>query len=204
MSIKLNGATSGSVELGVPDAVTGGDVTLTLPPNDGSAGQVLSTNGAGALSFVNSVEFDYWYLTADETTTDVTMTNWSRYNQEAAASPIGTGMTESSGIFTFPNTGKWLVVSAPHFNIDDSDSTVVTTEVTTNNSSYNEVARAADGNNGTGLRSGGSTAFAFVDVTDTANVKVRFRPLSLSGSSSVMGHASFVESAFLFIRLGDT
>lgn len=31
MPIKLNGATSGSVELGVPAAVTGGDVNLTVP-----------------------------------------------------------------------------------------------------------------------------------------------------------------------------
>ena len=31
MSIKLNGATSGSVELDVPAAVTGGDVSLSLP-----------------------------------------------------------------------------------------------------------------------------------------------------------------------------
>ena len=50
MSIKLNGATSGSVELDVPDAI-GSDIGFTLPGADGSTGQVLATNGAGALSF---------------------------------------------------------------------------------------------------------------------------------------------------------
>jgi len=51
MPIKLNGATSGSVELDVPAVVSGGDVTLTLPPNLGTADQVLQTNGSGTLSF---------------------------------------------------------------------------------------------------------------------------------------------------------
>lgn len=53
MPIKLNGATSGSVELDVPAVVSGGDISLTLPIADGSSGQVLTTNGSGSLSFAN-------------------------------------------------------------------------------------------------------------------------------------------------------
>ena len=207
MSIKLKGTTTGSaVILAAPadTSPTGTEKTFTLPAADGSAGQILATNGAGVLSFVNKLEFDYWHLNADHTTNDATLTNWSRYNQEGAASEIGSGMSQSSGIFTFPGTGKWLVVAAPQFSIDGSDNCVVTTEVTTNNSTFGEAARATDGNNGSGARTGGGIAFAFVDVTDTGNVKVRFRALSLSGSSNVMGNSAFVESGFLFIRLGDT
>ncbi len=52
MPIKLNGATSGSVELDVPAAVSGGDITFTLPNGVGSAEQVLKNSGsAGALEF---------------------------------------------------------------------------------------------------------------------------------------------------------
>lgn len=51
MPIKLNGATSGSVELDVPATVSGGDVTLTLPNGVGSNKQVITSDGAGTLSF---------------------------------------------------------------------------------------------------------------------------------------------------------
>ena len=52
MGLKLNGATSGSVELDVPAAVSGGDVTLTLPNGVGSANQILKNSGtAGTLEY---------------------------------------------------------------------------------------------------------------------------------------------------------
>ena len=52
MSIKLTGATSGSIELDVPAAVSGGDISLTLPNGVGSAGQYLrNSSTAGTLEF---------------------------------------------------------------------------------------------------------------------------------------------------------
>jgi hypothetical protein len=52
MSIKLQGATSGSVSLDVPAAVSGGDISLTLPNGVGSANQFLKNSGtAGTLEF---------------------------------------------------------------------------------------------------------------------------------------------------------
>ena len=49
MTIRLNGQTSGYVELEAPAAA--GSNTLTLPTSNGSNGQFLQTNGSGALSF---------------------------------------------------------------------------------------------------------------------------------------------------------
>jgi hypothetical protein len=52
MSIKLTGATSGSIELDVPAAVSGGDISLTLPNGVGTANQVLKNSStAGTLEF---------------------------------------------------------------------------------------------------------------------------------------------------------
>lgn len=53
MSIKLKGSTDGSVTLQAPTdtSPTGTDKTFTLPTADGSAGQALTTNGGGALSW---------------------------------------------------------------------------------------------------------------------------------------------------------
>ena len=51
MSIRLNGSTSGYTEIDAP-AVAGSN-TLVLPGGNGSAQQVLATNGSGALSWSN-------------------------------------------------------------------------------------------------------------------------------------------------------
>jgi len=52
MGVKLNGSSSGSVELNAPaDTTSGADVVLTLPVNDGDSGQYLQTDGSGALSW---------------------------------------------------------------------------------------------------------------------------------------------------------
>ena len=54
MSIKLNAQSGGSVALDAPTQTTGSaDVTLKLPVADGSAGQVLQTDGSGNLSWVS-------------------------------------------------------------------------------------------------------------------------------------------------------
>ena len=50
MTLRLNGSTSGYVEIDAP-AVAGSN-TLTLPNGNGSSGQYLQTNGSGGLSWV--------------------------------------------------------------------------------------------------------------------------------------------------------
>ena len=55
MTIKLNGSTAGSVALDAPASTTGNaDITFKLPIADGTAGQVLQTDGAGNLRWVSN------------------------------------------------------------------------------------------------------------------------------------------------------
>ena len=56
MTIKLNAATGGgSVSLSAPNSTTSNlDVELTLPVDDGTAGQALTTNGSGTLSWASA------------------------------------------------------------------------------------------------------------------------------------------------------
>jgi len=49
MALRLNGATSGFVELNAPDEA--GSNTLTLPDGNGTSGQYLQTDGSGGLSW---------------------------------------------------------------------------------------------------------------------------------------------------------
>ena len=206
MTIKLKGSTDGSVTLQAPadTSPTGTDKTFTLPTADGSAGQVLSTNGSGVLSFVNAItEADMWYLTADKTS-DGDLTSVAR-NGFSGAAQIGTGMSVSSGVFTFPSTGKWLVWVNAMFLVDDSDSVNVLINVTTDNSNYTLVAFATDGMNGTGNpRQGMGSSCYFLDVTDTSQVKVKFTANSITGNTLVKGATTRMETNMMFIRLGDT
>jgi hypothetical protein len=52
MTIKLNGSTAGSVSLDAPASTTGNaDINFKLPVADGTANQVMKTDGSGQLSF---------------------------------------------------------------------------------------------------------------------------------------------------------
>ena len=206
MTLRLNGSSSGYTEIDAPAAA--GSNTLTLPTGNGSADQVLKTDGSGALSFASVpllaiTEVDQWRLQSDVSTNGV-ITDLVR-NPEPSATHIGTGMSVSSGVFTFPSTGKWLVLVNAVFGIDDSDSVILYIEVTQNDSNWNSASVATDGNNGTGTpRNGSGTTFHFMDVTDTSQVKVRFNVQSLGTGSNLAGSTTANETTMLFVRLGDT
>ena len=56
MTLRLNGSTSGYVEIDAPDEA--GSNTLVLPDGNGSSGQALQTNGSGTLSWGPGVAND--------------------------------------------------------------------------------------------------------------------------------------------------
>ena len=125
MTVKLNGSSSGSVALDAPASTTGGaDVVFKLPVADGTAGQVLSTDGSGNLSWVSAGinEVDQWRVHTDFAgwvSAAIVSSNWERCDNAPTLSKIGTGMSESSGIFTFPSTGIWQIYTDWSFNTHD-------------------------------------------------------------------------------------
>ena len=68
MTIRLNGQTSGYVELEAPNAA--GSNTLVLPTGNGTSGQYLQTNGSGTLSWQTVTDNNtFGYTSLGETTT---------------------------------------------------------------------------------------------------------------------------------------
>ena len=66
MTIKLVGSSSGSVALDAPASTTSGaNIEFKLPVADGTAGQVLKTDGSGNLSWVTTTQ-DYVKLSEGE------------------------------------------------------------------------------------------------------------------------------------------
>ena len=149
---------------------------------------------------------DQWYLTANKTS-DGDLTSLARNNYNGAAAQIGDGMTQSSGVFTFPTTGKYLIFVAGRFSCNSDDNVNTGTAVTLNNGgSFTTVCYASDGNNSSGgpRKDGSNTSMYFLDVTDTSQVKVKFIAGSVGSGSWVQGNTGQMDTSFTFIRLGDT
>jgi hypothetical protein len=171
--------------------------------------RVLQTNGSGVLSFSSSggiSEADQWRITADLTGSNATISSNLERIDGTGQGILGTGLTQSSGIFTFPSTGYWLVIfSGVGFNASAADNMTINIEATTNNSTYASVAITSDSAGGIAQDQTGSFyCSSIIDVTSTANVKVRFVTSSFAAASYLGGSTTENSTAFTFIRLGDT
>ena len=131
--------------------------------------------------------------------------NWEQ--NDTQYSNIGSAMSVSNGVFTFPSTGIYLV----SFKVSLYDATEqayfgCNIDYTNDNSSYNSLAEALTSlkliNNTTTYAS--TFALAMLDVTDTSNVKVRFRVRAENGGFEINGSSSVNKTFATFIRLGDT
>ena len=81
--LKMSGNTSGTVTL--QTAAAAGTYTLTLPTDDGTANQVLQTDGSGVLSWVTKDLWTYAKLTSDFSTTSGSQVNVTGLNFTPAA-----------------------------------------------------------------------------------------------------------------------
>ena len=120
---------------------------------------------------------------------------------------IGSAMSESSGIFTFPSTGIYLIqMTLQIYYSGDSRINQLKIMTTTDNSSYDDAAK-----NSTHIKqaesshtySSATNSFIF-DVTDTTTHKVKFGANVNNDSATIVGSTSVNRTHFYFIRLGDT
>ena len=120
---------------------------------------------------------------------------------------IGTGITNSSGIFSFPSTGIYLItVQAQISFVNEADNgSYISLYITSNNSSYSERSRAYAGSNSNSNNSQFSVYSSYMlDVTDTTNVKAKFVAASFDSQTYLEGDTDKNFTVFTFIRLGDS
>jgi hypothetical protein len=186
-------ANNGTVTLG-----SSGD-TFTIP-----SGVTLANSGTA--TGLGITEADMFRLTADtnQNTTGFVTSNWERVDTDGFGK-IGTGLTESSGVFSFPSTGIYLITGFANMDVDGGDTNAVwELYTTTDNSSYDIAAAMGTGEgSGTGIRSNSVIIFQ-LDVTDTANVKFKWATSGFSSSTQLRGNTGMNETCFSCIRLGDT
>ena len=178
-----------------------------IPSQSGQSGKFLTTNGS-ALSFgdvsAGITMADQWRVHSNfnsSSSSHLINSNWERNDTHFAQ--IGTGMTESSGVFTFPQTGIYLIMFQLNCQGSNMQYMGAYAEVSPDNgSSYYSRAENYDSGGQTGYF--GSTNFQLIlDVTNSSLYKIRFR-VGSSGAITTEGSSNAHRTGVTFIRLGDT
>ena len=174
--------------------------TLTL----GGSGDTIQI-ASGATNNLGITEADQWRLNTSFSGNAVPIASNLERVDNASFGYIGTGMSESSGIFTFPSTGIYKIdfFFQGYRNQADDQQIFGEIQVTTNNSTYTGVAYALFGSNYLNQRFTVGTSY-FFDVTNTSTHKVRFDISSNAGNNLIFGSTDINSTFMNFIRLGDT
>ena len=144
-----------------------------------------------------------WRVTANFTGhADPITSNWEAADSYGAGN-LGSAMAESSGIFTFPSTGFWLITYHMAFYANNgTQAAYAKIKTTTDNGTYTAVTEAgafADAS----LQQVTSIQFLF-DVTSTVNCKVSFAVQQGDTANTTQGSTDANKTSVSFLRLGDT
>ena len=190
LEVKGDGTTDGTLQLNCsqnshgiklasPPHSAGQSYTLTFPQSI-SADTFLKTDGSGNLSFAAAgglTMADQWRLNTTLLLTDSnqTFTNNERVDSDGFGQ-LGTGMTHSSGVFTFPSTGIYLITVQAYIYRENSGTGTasIQIETTTDNSSYGGATNSVYTVENVSAYSGNVNGSFIFDVTDTSTHKVRF------------------------------
>ena len=199
---------SGETDIG--GAIADADLFLL---DDGAGGTLRKSAASRIKTYVTGgiTEYDVFTLTAEfANTADPIASNLSR-EDGSGFEVIGSGMTESSGIFTFPSTGKYLVTYfcvVRNVHTSGERNAEFSIHKTLDNSSYSVAAKGAINvsylySSANNLQAA-SCAFLF-DVTNTTNCKVRFK-FEPSGATTTVcaGHSTETQTSMHFTKIGDT
>ena len=134
-------------------------------------------------------------------------TDWERVDGSGQGTyTVNGGMSQSGGIFTFPRTGIYLVTWQAYAECTStSRQNAVNIYITTNNSSYSNRASSvfSIGPDLGSYNYGAGHCSSLVDVTDTSQVKVKFRVYS-SGNVAWDQSSAENRNVATFLRIGDT
>ena len=174
-------------------------MALSKITNDGVTG--LSINSSGRVTMANTVEIDQWNLSANFTTNTATITGWERPDHGFSAY-AGTGMTESSGVFTFPSTGLWKVSGSFLITAASGDTSCgfITQLSTDSGSTYTQIGGVFESQS---QNTSGSFA-SLINVTNASTFRFKLFTNGLNAGSAIGGNTSVDYSALMFERITDS
>ena len=177
----------------------------------GSDGQVLTSAGAGAQPAFETLPVggitmaDQWRINADDSTdaaeTDLD-TGWERLDGTGPGF-IGSPMTQSSGVFSFPATGIYLVQFQIYYILsgggDNVQALIKYYDAANNTTTLAQAVGYNNSNQQVALYI--STLF---DVISTTGARVQFFGGSPTNGQVIAGDTGTNRTSATFIRLGDT
>ena len=199
---------TGATDIGA--AIADADLFLV---DDGAGGTLRKTAASRLKTYVGGgiTEADIWRLSASFTgSADPIASNWERAD-DTNTGYLGSGMSESSGIFTFPSTGIWRVNfnfaiysanssgddRAPKAEVHISPDSGSNYDSLTNVHLHTETISSNYTHNQ-------GTCFCLVDVTNASNFRAKFVVTTLNSGTSTFGQSDKNQTCVEFIRLGDT
>lgn len=165
-------------------------------------------SGVGGLSVA-----DQWRITSDEAMTGTGAffgSNWERVDTSGQGT-VGSAMTESSGVFTFPETGVyWVYFTGQLYTGTNATGSVklgLEIHVTTNNSSYTAIADGNTWNPSNQFTYQQVDVATMIDCTDTSNVKIKFKNVNGGSNNSDRiwrGATAYNHTYATFLKVGAT
>jgi hypothetical protein len=194
-------------------ATDGSGASLTaLDAGNISAGTLaVARGGTGTTSYTPGITVaDQWVVTSAFTGAASPISSNLAQSSVAGQGSLGSAMTVSSGIWTFPSTGYWLVDVYATFQLASGTAASAWYEdtaiqATTDNATY---ANVAIGRSSMTAATTDACAYhtnisTIIDVTNTTNVKIKINTGTPTVGRTCMGSA-YKETGFWFMRLGDT
>ena len=181
--------------------------------NYGSSGQVLTSQGSGsavqwATASAGIEMAQHWRLTSSSQGNQTPLTNWEAADNSFAGN-LGSSMSVSSGVFTYPSTGIYFVIYTL-VGYSDSSTQNLIGSIQQSVDGGSNWGNAAYGLNGiydysNSYPSWGNTATHYIfDITDTSQQKTRFIYGAGQGPEYAKGDTNISYTCVTFIRLGDT
>jgi len=186
-----------------------GTGVMTVPSDGSVTTAKLGSNAVSSAKmfsgFANGItEADQFRLTtsiSNPGSDDITA-NLERVD-DATFSKMGTGMSESSGVYTFPSTGLYFISMVTLIYVISNDGSAgVDMKISSNSgSSYDTVAHSDGGNGNSAQTFMTVTAETFVNVTNASTFRCKFSAAGVA-NGQIRGETSQNDTSFTFIRLG--
>ena len=204
VTINGDGSITGLSVGGLPDGSVDADTLASNAVTTAKIANSAVTADKASGTAKGLVMVDQWRKDSQVTGNQSPITGWERVDNHFSVQ--GTGMSESSGVWTFPQTGLYLVTYTGHGYLNGTTSYIgLYFSVSTNSGSSFEspaIGHAYFGAQGSGYCGGSNQVVLNVTNASTFRFKIDFTSSNSSGVI-LQGHTSRTLTNITFIRLGD-
>jgi post-segregation antitoxin (ccd killing protein) len=148
-------------------------------------------------------EYDVWQLITNLTASADPITTFVRPTG-TLQTKLGTGMSHSTGIWTFPSTGIWEVIAQCIFS-QSANTQLAEVRIYSSDDNFtteDEIGYAAYRGGQSDI--GGVSARVLLDIEDTSTDKIYFKYTDANGDGNLLGESTKNRTSFQFIKISDT